>query len=74
MIGKMIGALAGAKVAEHARGVSGPVGALLGVGIVAAIRRMSPVTLVAAAVGGYVLKRYAEKQAATKPAPKASAR
>ncbi|KRA82750.1 hypothetical protein [Altererythrobacter sp. Root672] len=74
MIGKMIGAIAGAKVAEHARGVSGPVGALIGVGIVAAIRRMSPVTLVAAAVGGYVLKRYTEKQATKKPAPRAAAR
>jgi len=67
MIGKIIGAIAGAKAAEHTRGVSGPGGALLGAGAVALARRLGPVGLVAAAAGGYALKRYNEKREARKP-------
>lgn len=58
MIGKIIGAVAGKNLAQQVGG-SGPAGALLGA--VAVIRRLSPVTLVAAAVGGYLLKRHYDK-------------
>lgn len=62
MIGKIIGAMAGAKVADHVRGVSGPGGALLGVGAAALARRLGPIGLVAALAGGYAFKRYSERR------------
>ena len=58
MIGKIIGAMAGAKIAEHARGVNGPGGALLGAGAVAVARRLGPLGLIAAAAGGLAFTRY----------------
>jgi len=62
MIGKMIGAMVGAKVAERARGVSGPGGAILGVVAVPLARRLGPVGLVAVALGGYAAKRMAKRR------------
>ena len=62
MIGKIIGAIAGAKAAKHTRGVDTPGGALLGVGAVALGRRFGTKGLIAAAVGGYALKKYNEKR------------
>jgi hypothetical protein len=67
MIGKLIGAVVGAKAAEHARGVNGPGGAVLGAAAVALARRFGPMGMIAAAVGGYALKRYNEKQQAGRP-------
>lgn len=64
MIGKLIGALVGAKAAGHARGVNGPGGALMGVAAMAMARRFGPAGMLAAAVGGYALKRYNEKRQA----------
>ena len=68
MLGKIIGAVAGRSVARHVRGVSGPGGAILGVGAAALMRRMGPVGLIGAAVGGWALKRHFEKQQAGVPA------
>lgn len=66
MLGKIIGAVAGAKMAKNTRGgMKGPGGALLGAGAVAVARRFGPLGLVAGALGGYWLKRRrdrAEKQ------------
>ncbi len=62
MIGKIIGAVAGAKAAEHVRGLGGTGGALLGAGTAALLRRMSPLGLIAVAAGGYALKRYNDKR------------
>jgi hypothetical protein len=68
MLGKIIGAMAGAKAAEHSRKVDGAGGALLGalaVPVVTRIaRRMGPLGWIAAAAGGYAYKRYTEKSAA----------
>jgi hypothetical protein len=64
MLGKVIGAVAGRKVSKHISGISGPGGAVLGVAAAALMRRMGPAGLVAAAVGGWVLKRHFEKQEA----------
>jgi hypothetical protein len=58
MIGKVLGAVAGKRLAQHISGVSGPGGALLGVGAASLMRRMGPVGLVAAAVGGWALKKH----------------
>lgn len=65
MIGKIIGAVAGAKAVKGASGIKRPHGALLGVGAAAALRRFAPIGLVAAALGGYALKRHAEKSASS---------
>lgn len=62
MIGKILGAVAGAKLSQHARSVNGPGGAILGAAAVALGRRMGPLGWIAAAAGGYALKRMAEKQ------------
>lgn len=69
MIGKIIGAVAGQRLAQGVGGLSGPGGALLGAGAVAAARRLSPLTLVAAAAGGYVLKRHYDKRKAAEQPP-----
>ena len=67
MIGKIIGAVAGSKLAENSRSVGGPAGALLGVGAATLARRMSLPVLLAASAGGYLIKkRMDRKQAGTK--------
>ncbi len=68
MIGKIFGAFAGSKIAEHTRGIGGPTGAVLGVGAAALARRMSLPALVAITAGGYFAKRYMDKKEATRPA------
>jgi hypothetical protein len=62
MIGKIIGAMAGASMAKNTRGgMKGPGGAILGAGAVAVARRFGPMGLVAGALGGYLLKRHNKK-------------
>jgi hypothetical protein len=68
MLGKIIGAIAGERAAHHVSGVNGPGGALLGVGAATLIRRLGPVGLIAAAAGGYAIKRHYEKRQAAGPA------
>lgn len=70
MIGKLIGAIAGAKAADHMRGVSGTGGALLGAAAPMVLRRLGPVGLVAAVAGGYAFKRYKDKQSKVGAQPK----
>lgn len=67
MIGKLIGAIAGKHVARNVSGGNGNGGALLGVAAATLARRLGPIGLVAAAAGGYVLKRHYEKQKAAEP-------
>lgn len=64
MLGKIIGAVVGRRVARHIDGIGGPGGALLGVGAATLLRRMGPAGLVAAAVGSYALKRHFDKREA----------
>ena len=72
MLGKIIGGIAGAKAADHVRGMNEGGGALLGIGAAALARRLGPVGLIAALAGGYGFKRYKDKQAKPKrPARKA---
>jgi len=67
MIGKIIGAIAGKRMAQNVGGVDGTAGALLGVGAATALRRLGPVGLVAAAAGGYALKKFYDKRQAKPP-------
>lgn len=64
MIGKLIGAWAGAKAADRIRGVNEPAGALMGAVAVALARRFGLMGLVATAAGGYALNRFNEKRRA----------
>jgi hypothetical protein len=65
MLGKLIGAIAGAQAAEHTRKMGGGSGAVLGVVAVPIVtrlvRRMGPLGWIAAGVSAYVLKRYNEQ-------------
>ena len=75
MIGKLIGAVVGAKTAENVRGgFSGPGGALIGAAAVPLIRRLGPLGLIVAAAGGYAFKRYNDKKQAQRPAARARKR
>ena len=63
MIGKIIGGIAGARLAKREPGgVKGPGGALLGGGAATLAQRLSPLGLVALAAGGYAFKRYRDKR------------
>ena len=75
MIGKIIGAVAGKKAADHMRGVSGPTGAILGATAPMLLRRLSLPAMLAVAAGGYAFKRYKDKQdkRAAKPKVRPSA-
>ena len=75
MIGKIIGAFAGSKMAATTRSVGGPAGAMLGVGAAALMRRMSIPGLIAMSVGGYFVKKYMDgkDEVAAPPSSKAKA-
>ena len=57
MIGKVVGAFVGGKVAQHVRGIEGPTGAALGVLAPALLRRLSWPAMIALGVGGYLAKK-----------------
>lgn len=73
MIGKILGAFLGGKAAQHARGISGPTGAALGVLAPVILRRMSWPAMAAIGVGGYLAKKAMDRDAA-KPAAAPGAR
>lgn len=74
MLGKLIGAVVGEKVAEQTDGIGGVTGAVLGVVAATVLRRMSLPVLLVVGLGGYVLSKRsdkrlnAEKDAAANPA------
>ena len=68
MIGKIIGAFVGDRIAKQTRGVGGPTGAALGVLGTTLIRRMSIPAMVALGAGGYLAKKYMDKQSESEPA------
>lgn len=79
MIRTILGAVAGAKAAEHTSKVGGAGGALLGVAAVSLFRRLSLPALIAVTAGGYALKKWNDQREeeparAPAPAPKRPAR
>ena len=62
MIGKVIGAVVGNRIAQHTRGVKGPTGAALGVVATTLLGRLSLPGMLAIAAGGYAAKRLSEKK------------
>ena len=69
MIGKVLGAFVGGKVAQHVRGIEGPTGAALGVLAPALLRRLSWPAMVALGIGGYLAKKAADSGSAKPAAP-----
>ena len=73
MIGKIVTALAGRTLARSIGGVAaGPAGAIVGATLPILLpqiaRRLGPVGMIAAAVGGYAFTKYLEKRAARRVA------
>ena len=65
MLGRLIGAAAGRAVARQVGGVrAGPLGALAGVALPFVLRRLGPMGMIGAAVGGYAVKKIADAEAA----------
>lgn len=67
MIGKVLGAFVGGKVAQHVRGIEGPTGAALGVLAPAILRRLSFPAMLALGVGGYLAKKAMDRSAEKQP-------
>ncbi len=64
MIGNLISAVAGRAVARQFGGVrAGPLGTVAGAALPLVLRRLGPVGMIAAAVGGYAVKRYLDREA-----------
>ncbi|MEW4448748.1 hypothetical protein [Qipengyuania sp. JC766] len=61
MLGKMIGALVGGKLAQNTRGISGPTGVAAGFIVPAVLRRLSLPGMLAIGAGAYVAKKLGEK-------------
>jgi hypothetical protein len=64
MLKKIIGAAIGAKLAKNSPAVGGATGAALGAAVPFVLSRISLPTMIALGVGGYVVKRYLDKQEA----------
>lgn len=62
MIGKVIGAFVGDRIARQTSGIGGASGAALGVVATTVLRRMSLPAMIALGVGGYVAKTVLDKR------------
>ncbi|GMM93443.1 hypothetical protein [Qipengyuania sp. MTN3-11] len=64
MIGKVIGAFVGDRLAKQTGGINGATGAALGVVATTLVRRLSLPAMLAIGAGGYLAKKLADKQSA----------
>lgn len=65
MIGRIVGALAGRSVARNVGTTAGGLrGAAIGAALPTLMRRMGPMGMIAAAAGGYAVKRIIDKRRA----------
>ena len=64
MIGKIIGAYAGDRLAKQTSAIGGPSGAALGVVAASVLSRLSLPAMIALGVGGYVAKKVLNKETA----------
>lgn len=68
MIGKIIGAFVGDKLAKQTTGIGGASGAAIGVVAASVLRRMSLPAMIALGAGGYVAKKIIDKREREKAA------
>lgn len=61
MLGKVLGAAAGAQASKYTSSLGGPGGALIGALAVPVLRRMKWTSLAALAAGGYLVAKLNEK-------------
>lgn len=61
MIGKVIAAYVGDRLAKKTKILNGPAGAAIGVAATSILRRMSLPAMIALGAGGYVAKKLADK-------------
>ena len=66
MIGKVIGAFVGDKIAKQTSGVNGASGAALGVVATTILSRLSLPAMIAIGAGGYLAKKYFDKKGTAK--------
>ncbi|WP_341711044.1 hypothetical protein [Erythrobacter sp.] len=64
MFGKIIGAVAGKKLANQTSKIGGASGAAIGVVAASVLRRVSLPAMVALGAGGYLVKKYADRRKA----------
>lgn len=69
MIGKVIGAIAGAKVADQTSKIGGATGAAIGVVAPMVLRRLSIPAMIALGVGGYALTKWSDRKYAEEAPP-----
>lgn len=70
MIGRIVGALAGRSIARNVGSTAGGLrGAAIGAALPTVMRRMGPVGMIAAAAGGYAVKRLLDKRRAQQAVP-----
>jgi hypothetical protein len=68
MIGRIMSALAGRSIARNVGTTAGGMrGAVIGAALPTVMRRMGPVGMIAAAAGGYAVKRMLDKRRAQQP-------
>jgi hypothetical protein len=65
MFGKIIGAIAGSKMAKRSSNVSEPMGAVAGLVTASALRRISLPAIIALAAGGYAAKKLMDRKQAS---------
>ncbi len=69
MFGRIVGALAGRSIARNVGTTAGGLrGAALGAALPTVMRRMGPMGMIAAAAGGYAVKRMLDKRRAREAA------
>lgn len=62
MIGRVLGAYMGDKLARNISGIAGPTGAAIGVLAPTLLRRLSLPGMIALGAGGYIAKRFFEQK------------
>ncbi|MBV7265413.1 hypothetical protein [Erythrobacter ani] len=71
MLGKIIGAAVGGKVAQQTKSIGGPTGAMIGAAVPFVLSRMSIPAMIALGVGGYAAKKFFGKSDDKMPKPAA---
>lgn len=69
MIGKIIGAGLGAKVAKQSSAIGGPLGAVLGAAAPFVLRKASIPAMIVLGAGGYAVKKYMDRRSANENTP-----